>query len=103
MTKFTHSENRSALLTITSQAIEAGLLKSNQRLSYETGNSSYAVPTRIRIEELNDRWEYVSGQAWVPEFTYKDGPTYVGRALTVLSNTLWSINMNKQEAARRTQ
>lgn len=91
MTKYTHGENRTALLAITGQAVAAGLLKPNQRLSYEKGNSSYAVPTRIRVEELNDTWKYVNSPAWVPEFSRKDGPTTVGKTLTAVSNVLYYI------------
>jgi len=103
MTRYTHEENRMALQAITLQAFEAGLLKSNQRLDYSKGNGNYAVPTRIRIEELNEdnQWEYVSNPTWVPEFSWKDGPTFVGKTLTTVSNVLWGIIHEKRAAAIR--
>lgn len=105
MTRYTHEENRSALQAITLQAFEAGLLKENQRLYYDKGNGNYAVPTRIRVEEMTQeevhgefKWEYISTPTWVPEFSYKDGPTTVGKTLTVVSNLLWGIIQNKRQA-----
>jgi hypothetical protein len=101
MSKYTHEENRMSLQAITLQAFEAGLLKENQRLYYDKGNGNYAVPTRIKVEEFNEetqKWEYISHPAWVPEFTYKDGPTAVGKVLTGVANVLWAIIMHKRQA-----
>jgi len=101
MSRYTHEENRSSLQGITVQAYEAGLLKTNQRLSYEKGNGNYALPTRIRVEEFNQttgKWEYISSPVWVPEFSWKDGPTVVGNTLTAVSNVLWGIIQPKREA-----
>jgi hypothetical protein len=94
--RYTHTENESTIRVMTVQAVEAGFLPAVQRLDYTKGNGSYAVPTRIRVQELvRDEksgelvWRYVSQPSWVPEFSYKDGPTTVGRTLEVMTNMFY--------------
>lgn len=91
MIKYTHKENESALRVITAQAVEARLLRRDERLNYEKGGRGTA--TVIRVQKLHgNTWMNQLRPTWVPEFGYKDGPSVVGNALTILSNTLYSIN-----------
>src|SRR4029453_17842280 len=103
MSKYTHNENSSAMPPMTMQAIEAGFLPLDQRLVYEKGNTNYALPTRIRVEELIQdgihgelKWRYVSQPSWIPDFSWKDGPTTVGRTLEVMSNMFYDIIRRKR-------
>lgn len=94
MIKYTHSENEKMLRVIEVQALEAGLLKSDERLRYEKGSSGTA--TVIRLQKLGDTWKNQIRPTWVPEFGYKDGPSFVGNVLVAVSNMLYGINALEQ-------
>jgi hypothetical protein len=92
MIKYTHSENEKSLKGIESQAFAAGLLKSDERLSYEKGGSGTATVIRLQ-KRVDGDWRNQIRPTWVPEFGYKDGPSFVGNVLDAVSNVLYGINI----------
>jgi len=90
MIKYTTSENKSLTQMLSATAKEAGLLEADERLHYETGNTSYAHATVIRKQKLDadGNWRNERRPGWVPEFGYKDGPSAVGNILFAVLNAI---------------
>ncbi|UDL16706.1 hypothetical protein SEA_ATUIN_313 [Arthrobacter phage Atuin] len=101
--KFTHTENKHMVEVLTLQAIELGMLAPDCRLVYGKGNTSYGHATEIyaeRIEEDGQR-RRMSRPQWVPEFGYKDGPSFVGNQIAAVQNALYGMIGVKQNEARK--
>lgn len=100
--KFTHTENRQMVEILTIQAIELGLLDADSRLVYIKGNTSYGHSTEIHVEKFNEDGHRIRQPRpqWLPEFGYKDGPSFVGNVIYAVQNALYGMIGIKQEAAR---
>jgi hypothetical protein len=99
--KFTHTENRQMVEILTLQAIELGLLEPDCRLVYGKGNTSYGHSTEIHVERIVDGQRVRQPRPqWLPEFGYKDGPSFVGNTIYAVQNALYGMIGVKQEAAR---
>lgn len=101
MIKYTHSENQNMMAPLSLQAFECGLITADEKLCYEKGGRGTATVIRLvrRDPETQNRHPQMRPQ-WVPEFGYKDGPSVVGNALVNVSNVLYAVQKQRDEAQR---
>jgi hypothetical protein len=94
--KYSHKENQSMMAPMTLQAYMLGLIQPNERLVYEKGGRGTATVIRlVRTDpETQHRHPQMRPQ-WVPEFGYNDGPSVVGNTLVAVSNTLYSMQQQR--------
>lgn len=88
MINYTHSENAELTQRLSAEAKEAGLLAADERLSYEKGGRGSATVIRKQGLDADGNWRNQLRPTWVPEFGYKDGPSFVGNVLVAVTNVV---------------
>ena len=85
-------------LALSVEAKLAGLLPMEHRLGYAAGNQSNGISAQI--------WEFdadgkpVRSSYFVPEFTYKTGPTEQYKRIEAALNVFFALRRQKEEAER---
>lgn len=98
-TTYTKAEVRRAVAELESEALQAGLLPEGHKLSYSSGNPSSGITATVMVQGPDGN--YVHGyDRFIPEFTYKTGPTAQYRLLTAAINVLYALRWQRERAAR---
>lgn len=100
MTRYTKAEVKKLVKDLEVEAIQAGLIESDQQLQYEAGNTSYNIASVIRVVDGDSN--YVSGLThyFIPSFPYNAGPTQQASLVVAAKNVLIALRWQREEAAR---
>lgn len=98
-TTYTKADVRKAVAELESEAKQAGLLPEGHSLSYNAGNPSNGITATVMVQGPDGN--YVHGyDRFIPEFTYKTGPTVQHRLITAAINVLYALRIQREEAKR---
>lgn len=96
-TTYTKADVRKAVAELESEAKQAGLLPEDHRLSYNAGNTSNGISATVLVTGPNGN--HVHGyDRFIPEFTYKTGPTVQHRLITAAVNVLYALRWQREAA-----
>lgn len=97
-TTYTKAEVRSAVTELEFEAKAAGLLPEDHKLIYNAGNTSYNITATVLVQGPDS---YVHGyDRFIPEFSYKDGPTAQHRLITAAIMPLYVLRIQREAAKR---
>lgn len=98
MSRYTRKDLESAVSILDVEAKLAGLLPMDHRLGYAAGNGSNGISAQIW--EFDKDGKPVHGSRFIPEFTYKTGPTEQAKRIEAALNVFFALRMQREEAAR---
>ena len=99
MTRYSATEVRSIVSQLDIEAKQAGMLPMDHKLVYNAGNTSQGISATVMVQGPDGN--YVHGfDRFIPEFTYKTGPTVQYRLLTAAINVFYALRLQREEAAR---
>lgn len=99
MSRYTKADVRSIVSQLDIEAKTAGLLPFDHKLVYNAGNTSQGISATVMVQGTEGN--YVHGyDRFIPEFTYKMGPTEQYRLLGAALNVLYALRIQREDAAK---
>lgn len=99
MTRYSANEVRSIVNQLQVEAQIAGLIPEDHKLVYNAGNLSNGITATVMVQGPDGN--YVHGyDRFIPEFTYKTGPTVQARLLLAATNVLYQLRWQRERAAK---
>lgn len=99
MTRYTATEVRSIVSQLDIEAKQAGILPMDHKLVYNAGNTSQGISATVMVQGPNGN--YVHGfDRFIPEFTYKTGPTVQYRLLVAAINVFYALRWKQEREAK---
>lgn len=96
---FTKAEVRSIVNQLDVEAKQAGILPLDHKLVYNGGSTSNGISATVMVQ--GPEGNYVHGyDRFIPEFTYKDGPTVQARLLLAATNVLYMLRWKAEREQR---
>lgn len=97
--RYSKNEVRGIVGMLDVEAKMSGLLPMDHKLIYHAGNVTNGVSATVVV--LNAENQQVHGfDSFIPEFTYKTGPTTQARLLEAALNVFFALRRQTEAAAR---
>lgn len=99
MTVYTRSDLESITSQLDVEAKQAGLLPTDHKLVYNSGNISNGITATVMVQGPDGN--YVHGyDRFIPEFTYKTGRKDQYRLLEAALNVFYALRIQREAAAK---
>lgn len=97
--RYSKSEVRGIVGQLDMEAKMAGLIPMDHKLVYNAGNTTQGISATVMVQGPDGN--YVHGfDSFIPEFSYKTGPTEQAGLLGAALNVLYALRRQREEAAR---